>query len=289
MGIFGWQKFFFDTEFRKEKEEEYKKLTLTNDFIFFRVMQNEELCKKLLEVILKAKIKKLKYHEAQKFFKKTYMSKGIKLDVYIEDDENTVYDVEMQARTDKNLPKRSRYYQGLIDVEKTRKATDYQKLKKSYIIFICPKDAFDKGKPIYTFENICIEDGHTRLEDGAVKIFLNASAYDKAEDEDIKAFLSYINDEIPTDEFTKELDEEVKLVRNSDIWRKSYMTLAMKYEEKFEDGRIVGRNEGIIEGKVEGREEDHKLSIEKLARHYMSENKDLTYEEAYKMAEKILK
>ena len=51
------------------------------------------------------------------------------------------------------------------------------------------------------------------------------------------------------------------------------MTLAMRYAEEREIGR----------------EEDHKLSIEKLAKHYMSENKELTYEEAYEMAKKILK
>ena len=205
------------------------------------------------------------------------MSKGVRLDVYIEDDENTVYDVEMQARTVRNLPKRSRYYQGLIDVENTRKSTDYINLKRSYVIFICLKDVFDQEKPVYTFENICVEDGHTRLGDEAVKIFLNASAFEKAEDDDIRAFLSYVYNEIPVNEFTKEIDEEVKLVRKSDRWRLSYMTLAMKYAEE----REIGREEGRVE--------DHKLSIEKLAKHYMSENKELTYEEAYKLAEKILK
>ena len=277
MGIIGWSRLLFDADFRREKEAEYRKLTLTNDFIFFRVMQNEKLCKKLLEVILKVKIKRIRYHEVQKFFKKTYMSKGVKLDVYIEDDDNTVYDVEMQARTVKNLPKRSRYYQGLIDVENTQKGTDYINLKKSYVIFICLNDVFDQEKPVYTFENICVEDGHTRLGDEAVKIFLNASAFDKAENDEIRAFLSYIHNEIPTDGFTKELDEEVRLVRNSDRWRLSYMTLAMRYAEEREIGREEGREEGISS------------SIEKLAKHYMSENKELTYEEAYKMAEKILK
>ena len=63
MGIRGWSKLLFDPDFRREKEEEYKKLTFTNDFIFFRVMQNEKLCKKLLEVILRVKIKKIRYYE----------------------------------------------------------------------------------------------------------------------------------------------------------------------------------------------------------------------------------
>ncbi len=281
MDIRNWYRLVFDADFRREKEEEFKKLTLTNDFIFYRVMQNEEICKKLLEVILKVNIRTIKYHETQKFFRKTYMSKGVKLDVYLEDDNNTIYDVEMQAGTDKNLPKRSRYYQSVIDVETTRKGTEYDKLNQGYIIIICLTDMFGKGRCIYSFENICVEDNSIRLNDGARKIFLNASDFDKASDKDIKAFLSYLKDGIPTDEFTKKLDEEVKSVRNSDRWRIGYMTLAMKYKEQFEDGRIVGREEG--------REEGVDLSVEKLARHYMSENKNLSYEEAKQNAEKILR
>lgn len=38
------------------------------------------------------------------------------MDVYVEDDNNTVFDIEMQTTKQKDLPKRSRYYQGMIDL-----------------------------------------------------------------------------------------------------------------------------------------------------------------------------
>lgn len=50
----------------------------------------------------------------------------------------------------------------------------YKKLNRSYIIFICPFDAYGKGRHIYTFKNICKEDKSISMGDGAVKIFLNA-------------------------------------------------------------------------------------------------------------------
>jgi predicted transposase/invertase (TIGR01784 family) len=46
----------------------------------------------------------------------------------------------------KNLPKRLRYYQGSIDLDLINKGEDYRKLAKSYIIFICTFDLFNKGR-----------------------------------------------------------------------------------------------------------------------------------------------
>ena len=63
----------------------------------------------------------------------------------------------MQASNPRNLPKRSRYYQGMIDLNLLQKGEDYNRLKKSYVIFICTEDIFQKKRAIYTFENLCIQ------------------------------------------------------------------------------------------------------------------------------------
>ena len=63
------------------------------------------------------------------------------------------------------LPKRSRYYQDLIDIELIDKGEDYSELKNSIVIFICTFDEFGKGRHLYTFENICIQDETIRLDD----------------------------------------------------------------------------------------------------------------------------
>ena len=49
-----------------------------------------------------------------------------------------------------------------------------------YLIFICPFDPFGKGRHIYTFRNLCVEDKKLELSDGAIKIFLNAKGRDGA-------------------------------------------------------------------------------------------------------------
>ena len=51
----------------------------------------------------------------------------------------------MQVVNKKDLSKRSRYYQGMIDLNSIEKGELYNDLKDSIIIFICKFDPFKKG------------------------------------------------------------------------------------------------------------------------------------------------
>ena len=64
----------------------------------------------------------------------------------------TVFNLEMQTTTYKELPKRSRYYQGIIDLNMIEKGESYDILKESYVIFICTFDFFEKGRSVYEFD-----------------------------------------------------------------------------------------------------------------------------------------
>ena len=119
-------------------------------------------------------------------------AQSVRLDVYVKDDRETVYDIEMQVSDTKELPKRSRYYQGMIDLQLVDASQHYKKLNKSYIIFICPFDLYGKGRHIYTFENICKEDNSISMGDEAVKIFLNADGTMDDVSKELKAFLDYV-------------------------------------------------------------------------------------------------
>ncbi len=114
----------------------------------------------------------VEYPELQKAIKEDFDAKGVRLDVYVNDGKGTVYDIEMQAVTSKYLPRRTRYYQSMIDLQLVDKGQDYDTLNNSYIIFICLSDLFGKGRYMYTFENVCKEDSEVILNDGAKKDFL---------------------------------------------------------------------------------------------------------------------
>lgn len=108
-----------------------KELNLEDDFLFAKVMSDQTICKELLEKILE--IEKVEMIEEQKTIDLLLESKGIRLDVYVKDENSTIYNVEMQRGNHKNLPKRLRYYQGSIDLDLISKGEDYKKLAKSYI------------------------------------------------------------------------------------------------------------------------------------------------------------
>ena len=96
----------------------WEDLGISNDFLFGKVMQNPELCKELLQRILPdLKIDHIEYPELQKSINVDGDARGVRLDVYVRDNEEVVYDIEMQITNTKELPKRSRYYQSMIDLQ----------------------------------------------------------------------------------------------------------------------------------------------------------------------------
>lgn len=159
------------------KQKEYEKLELKDDFMFGKVMQNEAICKEFLEHLMDIKIDNITYPERQKSLKITSEGKGVRLDVYVQDDEDVIYDAEMQQKSKKEiseqLPKRSRYYQGMIDLSLLEKGVSYQYLNETYIIFICTYVPFGKELYKYTFESVCKEDNSLYLNDGAKRVFFN--------------------------------------------------------------------------------------------------------------------
>ena len=211
-------------------------LTITDDFIFGVVMRDPKKCKPLLEMILGVIINKIEYLEPQKSIAERYESKSIRLDVYVADDAGTVYDVEIQTESKKNLPKRTRYYQGMIDLHILEKGEDYASLKKSFVIFICTYDPFGKGRRIYTFENRCIEDTSIALDDEATKIILNAKGTVGEVNEELENVLSYMDGSAPNSEYTRALDKAVEEIRSDEKWRREYMVL----NEMMRESRRLG-------------------------------------------------
>ena len=232
-----------DLENQLEIEQAWENLGISNDFMFGKIMQDEELCQELLQRILPdLKIDHIEYPELQKSIKTDIDAKSIRLDVYVKDKKGTVYNIEMQTTDTKDLPKRTRYYQGVIDLQLIDQGQTYNMLKPSYIIFICSFDMFKKGRHIYTFENICKEDKSLNLGDDTTKIFLNADSNMDDVSKELRAFLDYVAGKKSDDTFIIKLEEAVKKARLTKEWRHEFMTLYMRERVAAEKGR----EEGII-------------------------------------------
>ena len=114
--------------------------------------------------------------QTQREIKYTSDGKPMRLDVYNEDSEGKIYDAEMENLNHKSvesheLPKRSRFYQGAIDIDYMDKGNPYKKLPESAVLFICTFDPFKLGLSRYTFRERCDEKPDLMLGDGTEKIY----------------------------------------------------------------------------------------------------------------------
>ena len=227
----------------------YEELTIQDNFIFQKVMRNKRICKQTIERLLDIDIKDVSYPEEEKAIDVRLDSKSIRLDVYVNDDKGTVFNIEMQTSKDmEELVKRTRYYQAMIDIDLLEKGQSYDALNNTYIIFICTFGVFTGNRHKYTFKNLCLEEQGLSLEDGSTKLFLSTKGTADDISKPLKIFLDYVDGKLPADTLMQEIDAEVNTVRSCDEWRREYMTLALEMDRKYSEGKAEGR----IEGKAEG-------------------------------------
>ena len=228
--------------------KKFEDLTISDDFMFGIVMRDPKYCKPFLETILNIKISHIEYPEDQKTINLSLDAKSIRLDIYVEDESDTVYNIEMQNGHHLNLPKRTRYYQGMIDLNLLDKGMDYTQLKQSFVIFVCTFDPFHIGRHVYTFENHCVEDPDLELNDGTQKLILNTKGIFADVRPELKRLLNFIDGRQPEDTFTRDLSEAVESAKRNEKWRLDYMTLQMAYDEKYREGLETGIQQGIERG-----------------------------------------
>ena len=247
----------------KRREKGYEELQFTDDFMFCKVLENNEgLCRELLELILGKKVRKISYLAKQKEISITSDGKGVRLDVYMEDDEDTVFDMEMQTTTRKDLPKRTRYYQGMIDLNLISRSAPYEDLKKSFVIFICMKNPFEKKDlHLYTFENRCKQNVDLCLGDESTKVILTPDGNANDVSEGLADFLDYLAGKGGNSSFVKRLDKAVVKARKKEEWRMEYMTLLMRDREKFAEGELCTFKALVEDGTITVEKAAEKLHI----------------------------
>lgn len=233
--------------------DDLRNATISNNFMFRLVMEKPELCRQLLERVLDVTISEINYPEGEKSLEAQLTSKGVRLDIYVTLADGTVIDVEMQASDSfkEALGRRTRYYQSVLDNDALKKGELYSRLRKTYIIFICTFDPFDKNFTKYTFSSRCHEECGLSLDDDVYKIFLNTQGDRHQVSKSLANLMDYINNNEPNDDFTRSLQEEVELQRDDDGKRALYMTYNQTLMEMEEKGKIKGREEGRAEGRAE--------------------------------------
>jgi predicted transposase/invertase (TIGR01784 family) len=227
-------------------------LTLMDDYMFGTVMQDPKLIRPLIERILDMRIRQVTYIEPQRTMKSGFDAKGIRLDLYVEDENGIVYNVEVQTTRHRSLPKRMRYYQSAVDINVLSPGADYARLRKSYIIFICNHDPYGRGRVVYRFENRCIEELELPFGDETVKVVVNTRGTEGTVNAKLLEVIRYLDSGIVSGDFSRDLEEAVNHVKSSEERRHEYMIMMLREQELLEKGREQGREQGIVEGVQKG-------------------------------------
>ena len=154
-----------------KRRKTLQELTFKDNFMFAAVMLDEENAKGVVERALGIRVDHVEVsYEKSIVYNQEY--KGIRLDVYLKDDKNRHFNVEMQV-ANTEIYKRSRYYHSQIDMELLSTGIDYEQLPESYVIFICDFDPIGLGKYKYTRRQVIEEDLTYNYDDGSYTVFLS--------------------------------------------------------------------------------------------------------------------
>ena len=109
-----------------------------DDVMFELVMSQLEICRKFLKAVLpQLDFTKIKVVD-QSHLKTDYLSKAGRLDIHCTDAYDNQFDIELQMTNEHNVAQRAKYYHTLMTNHVLTEGEDYQSLKETYVIFLCP-------------------------------------------------------------------------------------------------------------------------------------------------------
>lgn len=238
----------------------FSELNLIDDFMFGVATEDLETCKDIVELSLNIKIRKIRWKEGQKVVRNVPGKRGIRLDFYVEDENGKIYDVEMQADSEGNIPKRTRFYKALLDSPRLKSGEKgFDELPATYIIFICDFDLFGEKKYRYTFQNCCREVPGLILDDEQYTVFLNTNGNNPDEVEpELIQFLNLVkrttqeNADSSKDERIQRMYAKIVRLKGLAEVEAEYMKMAERYRILEERAERRGEERGQKKGEEIG-------------------------------------
>ncbi|WP_320936039.1 Rpn family recombination-promoting nuclease/putative transposase [Enterocloster lavalensis] len=236
---------------KRRKRKELKELNLLNRFLFNEVLEDPVAYRAVLEIILGHNIRLKANVQSEKEIRTLPTFRGIRLDVWGQDEEDNIYNSEMQRKNTRNLPRRSRYYQSVLDAGLLEPGVvDFNQMNNVCLITIAPFDLFGRNRCMYTFRMKCDEDSTLDLDDGAARIFLNTrGTVTEGCSQELLDFLRYVeksNERVAAESESqrlKLLHNRVRAVKSND---ENEVRLMQLWEEKAY-ARLAGAKAKLIE------------------------------------------
>ena len=241
------------------EQKPLKDLNLLDRFLFSQAADDPDTMRDMLEIILGREVVLKLLPQTEKEQRTHPLNRYVRLDVWAMDEEERIYNTEVQREDTGNLPKRSRFYQALIDSNLLKPGeVGFQRLNPVYIILICPFDLFGYGLYRYTFQMQCKEVPELSLQDDAVRIFLNTRGqHTEGVPQELIELLRYMEhttEEVSascTSERIHNIQKRIHAIKSSEKIGVKYMQAweekILEQEKAREEGHASGLREGLIQ------------------------------------------
>ena len=100
--------------------------------------------------------------------------RSIELDIYAEDKEGKIYDIEVQRADSGADVHRARFHSSMLDTKMLKAKQKFKEIHDSYVIFITENDYMKKGLPLYHVERV-VQETQKLFGDGSHIIYVNGS------------------------------------------------------------------------------------------------------------------
>ncbi len=188
--------------------------------------------------------------------------KGVRLDLKARKPDGTLFDIEMQKEDEGNLARRSRYYLSALTVDSLKSGQGYEEIPDTYVLFVCKKDPFGKGRAVYTFlrNERAGEGSGLHLQDGSQISFFNCSYQGK------DAYGKLARD-LTSPDYTEIIDPVLKdAVKSGKIGKRRNELVTGISKQIWDHAKAIGVEEGkaigVEEGKAIGIEEGKAIGVE---------------------------
>ena len=238
----------------------------TDDVMFELVMSQLEICRKFLKAVLpQLDFTKIKVVD-QSHLKTDYLSKAGRLDIHCTDAYGNQFDIELQMTNEHNVAQRAKYYHALMTNHMLTAGENYQSLKETYVIFLCPFNplAIEQQRAVGHYRMISEEGDY--LNDGTHTLILNASSDWEGVSDELKGiFQLVLRQPASFGQLGAQIMDKIDEIKHSKTGGRKYMELTGAFwQDARNEGKKAGIKIGERRGKKVGRKEGTDEAIIKL-------------------------
>ncbi len=221
---------------------------LDDDFLNACLEGSNECVEYILKILLKKDLKVMETHSQVQIT--NLQGRDIRLDVKAVDDENRVYNIEVQRDNGGAGAKRARRNGSLLDATVSDPGQYGENLPETWIIFITEHDCWHENEPLYRFDRVAkLASGKDLPFGDDLHILYVNAAYKGELEPEVRQLMADFKCTSSDDMSQSPLRDRVSLIKNTE---QGVVTMCQAVEKVYFDAKAEGIAEGKAEGKAEG-------------------------------------